>query len=261
MRKERPLASGLPSDRHQYIRQQLQQHGRVLAGELAATLGVSEDSIRRDLRELAANGVCQRVYGGAIALRPSDTSFEQRRREHPGRKARLAATAVRQLRPGQFVFLDGGTTNLEIARALPPDLPLTIATNAIPIAAELFGKKQLEVLVLGGSLNHKSGDTAGTIATRMLQAMHPDICFLGTCSVDRELGVGTVMAEEAAFKRMLVEQCGQTILAVTNEKLDTASPFAVAPLADIGLLILEPDADPSRLAHLQASGVPLRMAD
>ncbi|POA97753.1 DeoR/GlpR transcriptional regulator [Chromobacterium sinusclupearum] len=260
MSKERAASASLPADRHLYIRQQLQLHGRVLAGELAETLGVSEDSIRRDLRELAAAGVCQRVYGGAIALTPNQASFRARKQEHQARKARLAATAVQQLQPGQFVFLDGGTTNLEIARALPEHLPLTVATNSIPIAAELFGKKQLELLLIGGSVNHQSGDALGTIATLMLQAMRPDICFLGTCSVDSELGIGTLQADEAAFKRQLVEQCGQIILAVTNEKLDTASPFQVAPLGDIGLLIIEPDADPSRLAHLQASGVPLRTA-
>ncbi|POZ59938.1 DeoR/GlpR family DNA-binding transcription regulator [Chromobacterium alticapitis] len=261
MNKERSAGSSLPADRHSYIRQQLQLHGRVQAGELAATLGVSEDSIRRDLRELAASGVCQRVYGGAIALTPNQPSFRARKQEHQPRKARLAAAAVRQLQPGQFVFLDGGTTNLEIARALPEHLPLTVATNSIPIAAELFGKKQLELLLIGGGVNHQSGDALGAIATRMLQSMRPDICFLGTCSVDGELGIGTLQADEAAFKRQLVEQCGKTILAVTNEKLDTASPFLVAPLRDIGLLIIEPDADPARLAHLQASGVPVRAAD
>ncbi|OWY38365.1 DeoR family transcriptional regulator [Xenophilus sp. AP218F] len=261
MTKERPVVASLPADRHQHIREQLRLHGRVLASELAATLAVSEDSIRRDLRELAASGVCQRVYGGAIALTSNDISFQQRRQQHAERKARLAATAVRQLRPGQFVFLDGGTSNLEIARALPDHLPLTVATNAIPIAAELFGKKQLNLLVIGGSVNHQSGDTLGTVATRMLQAMRPDICFLGTCSVDCELGIGTLQAEEAAFKRQLVEQCGQVILAVTNEKLDTASPFAVAPLSELGLLILEHDADPARAAHLAAGGAPLLIAD
>ncbi|ERE01865.1 MULTISPECIES: DeoR/GlpR family DNA-binding transcription regulator [Chromobacteriaceae] len=259
MSKERASANQ-PSGRHQYIREQLRLHGRVSAGELAAVLGVSEDSIRRDLRELAADGACQRVYGGAIALTPNRHGFLQRRHENTERKARLAAAAVRLLKPGQFVFLDGGTTNLEIARALPEQLPLMVATNSIPIAAALFGQKQLSVLVLGGSLNHQSGDALGTTATRMLDTMRPDICFLGTCSVDGELGVGTVMADEAAFKRHLVEQCGHTVLAVTNEKLDTASPFIVAPLSDIGTLIIEADADPIRRAHLEAGGAPLLIA-
>ena len=259
-RKERPPAIALPSDRHQYIRQRLQQEGRVLAAELAQTLGVSEDSIRRDLRELAATGICQRVYGGAIAMTPNTGSFIERSHENVARKARLAATAVRLLQPGQFVFLDAGTTNLEIARALP-DMPLTVATNSIPIAAALFGRSQFEVLVIGGRMDHRVGGTLGSIPTLAVQDMRPDVCFLGTCSVDIELGVGTTLAEEAAFKRVLVAQCNQIVLAVTNEKLGTASPFAVAGMRDIGRLVIEADAEPHKLASLQHSGVPLLIAD
>lgn len=261
MRKDKPANNSLPGDRQLYIRQQLAKHGRVLASELAATLAISEDSIRRDLRELAAQGVCQRVYGGAIALTPNTGNFLQRQHENVGRKAKLAQTAVRQLQASQFVFLDAGTTNLEIARALPEGLPLTVATNSIPIAAALFGKSWLEVLVLGGRMDQQIGGTLGSIPTLMLQTMHPDICFLGTCSVDAELGIGTTIADEAAFKRLLVAQCGQTLLAVTNEKLDTASPFSVAQLGDVGGLIVEADADPARLLHLQGAGVPLIIAD
>ncbi|MNT54909.1 DNA-binding transcriptional repressor SrlR [compost metagenome] len=91
--------------------------------------------------------------------------------------------------------------------------------------------------------------------------MRPDVCFLGTCSVDIELGVGTTIAEEAAFKRVLVSQCNQIVLAVTNEKLGTASPFAVAAMRDIGRLVIEADAEPHKLASLQHSGVPLLIAD
>ena len=260
MQKDRPANNSLPSERLQYIQRRLKQDGRVVAAALAQTLGVSEDSIRRDLRELAANGICQRVYGGAIAMTPNTGSFSERRHENTERKTRLAAKAVSLLHPCQFIFLDAGTTNLEIARALP-DMPLTVATNSIPIAAALFGRPQLEVLVIGGRMDHRIGGTLGSAVTLAVKDMHPDLCFLGACSVDIELGIGTTLAEEAVFKRVLVEQCGQTVLAITNEKLDTASPFAVAPLRDISHLIIEADADTDKRTRLAASGMSLWLAD
>ena len=255
-----PAQPGLPSDRQTYIRQRLQQDGRVVAAELAQTLGVSEDSIRRDLRELASSGICQRVYGGAIAMTPNTGNFSQRSHENIARKARLAATAVQLLRPGQFVFLDSGTTNLEIARAIPDGLALTIATNAIPIAAALLGRSALEVLVVGGRMDHRIGGTMGSSAMLEIQTLRPDICFLGTCSLDIELGVGTTLSEEAALKRELVRHSSQVVLCVTNEKLDTASPFSVAAMADIGQLVLEADAEPHKLQRLRDCGVPVLLA-
>lgn len=255
-----PAPPGLPSDRQTYIRQRLQQDGRVVAAELAQTLGVSEDSIRRDLRELASSGVCQRVYGGAIAMTPNTGNFSQRSHENIARKARLAATAVQLLRPGQFVFLDSGTTNLEIARAIPDGLPLIIATNAIPIAAALLGRSALEVLVVGGRMDHRIGGTMGSSAMLEIQTLRPDICFLGTCSLDIELGVGTTLSEEAALKRELVRHSSQVVLCVTNEKLDTASPFSVAAMADISQLVLEADAEPHKLQRLRDCGVPVLLA-
>jgi len=255
-----PVPPGLPSDRQTYIRQRLQQDGRVVAAELAQTLGVSEDSIRRDLRELASSGVCQRVYGGAIAMTPNTGNFSQRSHENIARKARLAAAAVQLLRPGQFVFLDSGTTNLEIARAIPDGLPLTIATNAIPIAAALLGRSALEVLVVGGRMDHRIGGTMGSSAMLEIQTLRPDICFLGTCSLDIELGVGTTLSEEAALKRELVRHSSQVVLCVTNEKLDTASPFSVAAMADISQLVLEADAEPHKLQRLRDCGVPVLLA-
>ena len=111
-RKERPPAIALPSDRHQYIRQRLQQEGRVLAAELAQTLGVSEDSIRRDLRELAATGICQRVYGGAIAMTPNTGSFIERSHENVARKAavlELLAGAAERTAGDEFVEVKENT--------------------------------------------------------------------------------------------------------------------------------------------------------
>src|SRR5471030_3483486 len=109
----------LPEERHRAIRDRLAAEGRVLAIDLAQELRTSEDTIRRDLRELAALGVCRRVYGGALPVSPASGPIATRENEFPESKAALAREAVKLVSAGQFIFLDAGTTNLAIARALP----------------------------------------------------------------------------------------------------------------------------------------------
>jgi DeoR/GlpR family transcriptional regulator of sugar metabolism len=126
--------------RQSLIQDRLRQSGRVLAVDLAQEFNVSEDTIRRDLRELAAAGLCERVYGGALPVAPGGTTLSQRAGEAPGRKAALAAAAVPLLTPGMTVFFDASSTNLAIARALPAGLELTAVTNTPLIAAVLMEK-------------------------------------------------------------------------------------------------------------------------
>src|SRR5476651_532216 len=123
----------LLQERHALILERLRADGRVLAPELAAWLKVSEDTIRRDLRDLAAAGLCQKVYGGALRLplppAPNDGTLSQRRDHRAAAKSRLAQAAATLIAPGSLVFIDAGSTNLGIAAALP-DVPLTVVANA-----------------------------------------------------------------------------------------------------------------------------------
>ncbi len=90
--------------------------------------------------------------------------------------------------------------------------------------------------------------------------MHPDLCFMGICAIDAEVGIGAGNAEDAAFKRQLAASCGALVAVATNEKLGTGAPFAIADLADINHLVVEPDADATQLARLRAAGVDVIVA-
>ena len=127
----------LSEERRRSILASLARDGKVVAARLVAELGVSEDTIRRDLRELAAQGLVQRVHGGALPPAPQPGSFADRRGTAPEAKAELAEAAVRVLAGARVVLIDGATTNLEVARRLPPDRPVTVLTNSPPIAAAL----------------------------------------------------------------------------------------------------------------------------
>ncbi|GGP24988.1 DeoR/GlpR family DNA-binding transcription regulator [Silvimonas amylolytica] len=258
LRRERfKSGTALPIDRHQIIRERLQRDGRVLAAELATEFAVSEDSIRRDLREMAAAGECQRVYGGAIAMSATGKPIAERNVENLARKERLARTAVRLVQGGQFVFLDAGSTNLAIARLLPEDIGVTVATNSPAIAAALVGREDLRVIMIGGTLDHQTGGTLGGSALLDVQQMRPDLCFLGICAISAESGLGGGHMEDVAFKRQLVASSGAIVAVATNEKLGTGAPFGIAPLSEVTHLVIEYDADMQILQRLAESGTSL----
>ena len=119
----------LPQERQPWIVNRLRSHGRVVTLELAGLFRVSEDSVRRDLRELAAQGLCKRVYGGALPLSAASTPLKQRRTEAGGRKQALARRAVSLVRRGQVLLIDAGSTNAAIAAALPENFGLTVVTT------------------------------------------------------------------------------------------------------------------------------------
>src|SRR3954469_21361211 len=104
----------LPAQRKALILDRLRTTGQVVAKDLAAELGVSEDSVRRDLRELAAAGLCQRVYGGALPVSPATAHYAQRQRVEPASKQRVATAAAQLVEPGRTAILDGGTTALAV---------------------------------------------------------------------------------------------------------------------------------------------------
>jgi DeoR/GlpR family transcriptional regulator of sugar metabolism len=113
----------LTAERRQEILSRLDRDGKVVASELVVELGVSEDTVRRDLRELAAGGLVQRVHGGALPPAPTNATFTQRLRVAPAAKAGLAEAALPLLEGANVIVLDGGTTSLELARRLPPQEP------------------------------------------------------------------------------------------------------------------------------------------
>src|SRR5258708_23667662 len=118
----RAEARMLTAERKQYILRALQRDGKVVAKELSEALGTSEDTIRRDLRDLASEGLLQRVHGGGLPTSPAHASFAARREQATNAKRAIARTAAELVRPGQVVLLGGGTTNVLVAE-LPPRHP------------------------------------------------------------------------------------------------------------------------------------------
>jgi DeoR/GlpR family transcriptional regulator of sugar metabolism len=253
------LPSALPDERQQIILDRLARTGRVLAADLARDLGTSEDTVRRDLRELAAAGLCRRVYGGALPLSPASGTLAEREAESPERKAALGERTARLvqalMRPGQVLFLDAGSTNHAVARALPPGLGLTVVTNTPAIASTLLGKPGIEVLVIGGRLNARVGAAIGGRALRDAREIRADLVILGACAVSAQTGVATFDSDDAELKRVVAEAAAAVALAVTTDKLGTTAPYAVIPIAAVTHLVVEADATEAMLAPLMHGGI------
>ncbi|HEV7778671.1 MAG TPA: DeoR/GlpR family DNA-binding transcription regulator [Luteibacter sp.] len=255
----RRIDGTLPGERQGIVLDRLQRFGKVIAAELAVEFGVSEDSIRRDLRELAAAGLCKRVYGGAL-LATAATTLEERRAWQPERKRALAKVAASLVLPGQILIIDAGSTNLAIAAALPERQQLTVVTNAPDVAAALMGRPGFEVLMLGGRIDHKIGGAVGAQTVRDVQGLRADLCFPGACAIDADSGLWTMDAEEVVLKRAMVEASGETVIVATNDKLLTAATHHTASIAAVTHLVVERDADVKIVARFRSKGVGVHMA-
>ena len=247
----------LTSERKTLIQKVLRQEGRLVAKDFSQKLGVSEDTIRRDLRELAGEGLLQRVHGGALPASPAIADFGSREQVESSVKARLGQAAAQMIRPGQIVFLDGGTTNVQLARHLPRDLKAVIVTHSPSIAVELARHPSVEVELIGGRLFKHSIVAVGTTSADAISQIRADLFFMGATGVHPETGVTTGDREEAAIKHLIARQSAETIVLATHEKLGAASPYRIMPLADIGTLVTVAGLPEEMYVVLKSAGVAL----
>lgn len=250
----------LAAQRKELILDTLRTDGRVVAKELAARLELSEDTIRRDLRELATDGLLHRVHGGALPASPAVADFTTRTAIGTGAKAEVAAMAAGLVRPGQTVAIDGGTTARELARRLPPDLRATVVTHSPTIAVELATHPSVEVIIIGGRLFKHSVVASGAIAHEAIGRVSADVFFLGVTGIHPAAGLTTGDAEEAAIKRAWTERSAETYVLGSGEKIGAASSFEVVPLAAVTAVLTDAGAPERGVAELRAAGVDVRVA-
>lgn len=244
----------LAAERREHLLLRLRSDGKVVAKELATELGLSEDSIRRDLRELAAAGLCQKVYGGAVPASPAVADYAARGDLEPVSKRAVAVRAATLIRPGSVAILDGGTTTLAVARALPMEMTCTVITHSPTVAVELLGHTGVETILLGGRVFKHSAVTCGSAAVEAAAAVSADVFLLGVTGVHPTHGLTTGNFDEAAMKRSLAGRAAETYVLASAEKLGTASRYDVIALADIAGVVTDGQ-DHEVVRNLQEAGV------
>lgn len=247
----------LTSQRKKAILDTLQRDGQVVAVELSDSFGVSEDTIRRDLRELASEGLLQRVHGGALPASPATAPFAKRLDVEADAKLRIARKAASLISPGQVVIVDGGTTSDLLVKQLPATLVATVVTHSPSVAVALAEHPSVEVILIGGRLFKHSIVTVGASAIEAMSHINADIYFMGVTGVHPTAGLSTGDFEEAHVKRALAARAAETIVLASTSKLNAASPYRIGGIELAHGIIVDASAETRLTKPLQKAGATL----
>lgn len=245
----------LTDQRKKLILDLLAAEGQVLSKSLSSRFAVSEDTIRRDLRELAAEGRLQRVHGGALPASSAVGTFVERKTLKTDAKKRLAQKGATLMSNGQVVIVDGGTTTTELIACLPDDLNITVVTHSPGIALGLVNHPLIEIILIGGRVYKHSIVTVGAAAVEGIRNIQADLFFMGATGIHPEVGLTTGDYEEACIKRAFSARAAETIVLASPEKINTASPFAIGDVSLINTVVVEDNTDNGWITAMRAKGV------
>jgi DeoR/GlpR family transcriptional regulator of sugar metabolism len=249
----------LPEIRHAEILQSLEHQGAVRVSEIASRLGVTQETIRRDLVKLEEEGKVQRTHGGAL---PRETShgphpYQQRQLVEVEAKRSIARLAMQEFSEEDVVFLDGSTTCFQFARIFP-DIPCTVLTNSEPIFRELSSRNHVELVSTGGVYDRRHACFVGPLAEQMLSTLHVTKAFMGCKGVDFERGFSDAAVRHMNLKRAMARTADEVILLVDHTKMDTRSRYYFAKLDEVDLVLSDPGLSEAHRKGLRAQGVAIR---
>jgi DeoR/GlpR family transcriptional regulator of sugar metabolism len=232
----------------------LSDTGGVSVDELAARLGVTASTIRRDLAKLTGDGAVTRTYGGAVGTgtEPAESPVQQRAHEARAQKDAIGRWAAGQVADGETVLLDAGTTVARAARHLRDRAGLTVITNGLTSIMELAGADDVEVVVLGGSLRHISHGLVGPITDMNLQRLSAHRVFLGADGLTADRGICEASPVQTRTKEVMAGQGGHVYVLADSTKIGAAPFTAWAPLDRPWTLVTDDGATEEQLAPVRA---------
>lgn len=245
----------IKAERQQLIISHISKDQKVLLGDLSTLLNVSEDTVRRDIKELSDQGLLKAVRGGAILNSPIPLHFRDREHYDVSHKKIIAEKALSFIKDGQVVLFDAGTSALAVATHLPKERCITVITNSFPVASVLEDHPNAEVIFIGGRLNKTAFSTFGHEVIQTLNNIRPDICFLGICSIDINMGITGKDYEDAQVKRKMVENAKQVIALSTLEKMGTAEHYHICNISAIDTIITDLDPQHEALVAYTEIGI------
>ena len=229
------------AERHQLLVRRARELGRLEVTQVAAELGVTTETIRRDLTALERQGLLHRVHGGAIATDrlEIEPAVGVRETTHSEEKDRIAKAAVAELGAASTILLDAGTTTARVAALLPDDVELTVVTNALPIATALAGRHRITVHLIGGRVRGTTLSAVDRWALKTLESVNCDVAVLGTNGFSIDRGLTTPDVAESAVKGAIVKAAARSIVVADASKYGTDSFSRFATLADVDTLVTD----------------------
>ena len=245
----------LKAERHNYIKTKLAEQHRVSTIELALDLGISEDSIRRDLNKLHEKGALEKVYGGAIPITEKNKSVFDIVITNEDKKKKIGYKALSLLHDGQVIIMSGGTTNLVFSKLIPTMLKATIYTYSLPIAMQLSQYPNIDLIFIGGKMQKNAMVTIGIDVLQVLSKIKADICFMGVSSIDIKQGLTEEGYEVSIVKKAMIESSDKVIAMFTSDKLNTKKAHVVCDLSKLDTIVTDLDPEEIKLEEFKKSGV------
>jgi DeoR family fructose operon transcriptional repressor len=256
--RQDPLRELIPADRQRVIASLVREQGSVRGRDLVELLGVTDETIRRDILKLAESGTVRRSRGGAVAIRPLDeTGTDIRLREHSIEKLAIGARAAELVEDGSRIILDSGTTTLSLARALRHKRDLMVVTTAVTHAVELLGGPGTRVVMTGGEIRPLTYGATGELAVAALGQVRVDLAFLAIHSVSTKGGLTYPSFEEVATKRAMIDAATRVVLLADHSKFGREAFVKVAPITAVDIIVTSPGVDPEQADEIRALGIEL----
>lgn len=226
-------------ERQKLILKEINLHNKVLSTDLSALLNVSDDTVRRDLKELVEGGKILKVHGGAVSksfVAPFNAQNETYALEA---KQQIALKALKLFRKDMVILTEGGTTILELAKMIPYNLKATFLTISPQVAITLSEHSNLNVITIGGKLNKNANLHLGASVINQLAELQVDLCLLGANAFSVAEGLTDLDWEVVQVKKAIIRSSRNVALLTIAEKLNTAQRIRICPVNQIGYLVTE----------------------
>jgi DeoR/GlpR family transcriptional regulator of sugar metabolism len=230
---------------------------KVLSVFLAEELNVSEDTIRRDLNELADKGLVTKVHGGAVNRIQKLYQYNEDTIFNKNLKTKVALKTVPLIHEGMVIIMSGGTTNLVLAKLFPKNIKATIYTYSLPIAMQLTEHPLIEIIFIGGQIQKNSMVTTGVDVIQFLSKIKANICFMSVSGMSIEHGITEEGYEVSLIKKAMINSSENIVYLVTSNKLNIRHSFNVCYLKDIDTAITDLDPTDDELKEYIKAGVNL----
>jgi len=257
------MSNTLKEERQHLILETVQDNRQVTVSELSERFDVSEVTIRRDLRELAAQGALRRAHGGAVAApsAPPEPPVVQRMVQTEESKERIGRAAAALVSDGESVFIGSGSTTAHVARHLVDCKNLTVVTNAINVATELAAAEDVTVVVTGGMMRAWELSLIGHITEQALREVRVDKVIMGMQAISLEAGMTNDYLPEVMTDRTIIEMASELIVVADHTKFGKVASAYIASVERITTLVTDAKTDPDALARLDEMGIRIIVAD